>query len=111
VDDQRPTDDLTEEQLAEVIRLVQALGDDYIQIGFTTREYCEALGVEPYTGGRAYRDALGALSKLKNAGLVKSGVPLKRRDVHERQIRVLGWRVVQKPDEHPPQSEEEGLVP
>jgi uroporphyrinogen-III synthase len=108
MDDKRPVDELTEQQLAEVIRLVTSLGDDYVAVGFTTAEYCRALGVEPDPARRAYREALRDLKKLMNAGLLESGVRLSRRDVHGRNITTLGWRVAQTPPERPLRFEEEG---
>lgn len=104
-------EDLTEQQLAEVIELVRQLGESVAQNGFTTREYCKALGVGSSPQSRPYRLALGDLTRLKNAGFLESGVSLQRKDVHERPMTVMGWRLRERPCEHPLQSEEEDPPP
>lgn len=104
-------EDLTEQQLAEVIELVRQLGETVAQNGFTTREYCEATGTDSSPQSRPYRLALNDLTRLKDAGLVESGVCLQRKDVHGRPTTVMGWRLRGRPGERPPQSEEEDPPP
>lgn len=92
---------ISEEELAGVVRAaLRVVGEDYPQ-GFTTTEFCKAMGMDPRSLSQIRR-ARGLLALLKRKGYVGSQQVV-RLNVHDRPQRIDGWKpIYSEPEARPP---------
>lgn len=96
--DDRPAvaaEELTEAELAETIAALKVIQSGDAEVGFTTREYCVARGLDPSPSGRGYRVGLEELRSLKAVGTI-TPTKLKRLDIYDRRITTRGWKTVRE---------------
>lgn len=87
--------EMTDQAMLQALSELAAKLKEDQEEGFTTREWCRFRGLDPSSRSDGYRRGLEELKKLRDAGVIESGVSLARTDVHNRATTIPGWRVLE----------------